>query len=62
MPKVSACMKCREYVVIRDGVYKNQKARELFKRDHSGHLFGTLDYSEVKEGFKTKTAEYESKV
>lgn len=55
-------MKCREYVVIRDGVYKNQKARELFKKDHAGHVFGTLDYSEVKDTFKTRTAEYEEKV
>lgn len=51
-------MACKEYIIIKDGSYKNQKAIQLFEREHSGHFIGTVDYTEVKEGYTSKTNEY----
>ncbi len=61
--KVRACIRCKQYVVIKEG-YKNQLAIKIFEKDHTGHNLGTLDYNDVKDkgsGFESKTNEYTAK-
>ena len=55
--KVRACLKDKQYVVVKEG-YKNQQAIKLFEKDHMGHVMGTLDYTEVKNGFESVTNQY----
>ncbi|MHA1683685.1 MAG: hypothetical protein ACTSUE_22295 [Promethearchaeota archaeon] len=60
--KCRTCMKCKQYILIKDGSYKNQKAVEAFERDHHGHFLGTVDYNEVKDDYQSKTNEYMDKL
>jgi hypothetical protein len=62
--KVRVCLKCKHFVVIKDGSFKNQQAVKLFERDHQGHNMGTLDYNEVSNkasGYESKTNIYQDK-
>lgn len=61
--KVKACLRCKHYVVIKEG-YKAQQAIKLFEKDHAGHNMAILDYNEVKNkaaGYESKTNEYMDK-
>nr|MDO8112255.1 hypothetical protein [Candidatus Sigynarchaeota archaeon] len=61
--KVRACLRCKAYVVVKEG-YKNQQAIKIFEKDHTGHNMGTLDYNEVKDkasGYESKTNFYMDK-
>ncbi|MHA1793867.1 MAG: hypothetical protein ACTSVI_14585 [Promethearchaeota archaeon] len=60
--KVRACLRCKEYVLIKDGSFKNQQAVKLFERDHNGHVLASIDYTEVKDSYKSRTNEYMDKV
>ncbi|MHA1847521.1 MAG: hypothetical protein ACTSYS_15650 [Promethearchaeota archaeon] len=55
---VRACMTCKQYVLIKDDDYLYQRANELFKGYHRGHMLGTLNYNEVKKGFSSRTQEF----
>ena len=58
-------MKCKMYVVIKDGSYKNQTAIKNFDKDHAGHNLFIMDYNDVKDkasGFESKTNQYMDKV
>lgn len=62
--KVRACLRCKQYIVIKEG-YKASQALKLFDKDHAGHNMGILDYNEVKSqaaGYESKTNEYMDKV
>ncbi len=65
MVKVRACLKCKHFVVIKDGSFKNQQAVKLFEREHQGHNMGTLDYNEVKDkasGYESHTNAFQDRV
>ena len=55
--KVRACLKCKQYVIIKEG-YKAQQAVKIFEKDHTGHVMSTVDYTEVKNGFESVTNQY----
>ncbi|HME53097.1 MAG TPA: hypothetical protein VKM55_12825 [Candidatus Lokiarchaeia archaeon] len=62
--KVRACLRCKHYVLIKDGSYKNTQAIKIFDKDHIGHNMAILDYNEVKNkaaGYESKTNEYMDK-
>jgi len=61
--KVRACLRCKHYVVIKEG-YKNTVAIKSFEKDHVGHNLAILDYNDVKDkasGFESKTNQYMDK-
>jgi hypothetical protein len=61
--KVRACLKCKHYVVIKEG-YKNTQAIKIFEKDHIGHNLAILDYNDVKDkaaGYESKTNQYMDK-
>ncbi|MBD3186852.1 hypothetical protein GF325_08510 [Candidatus Bathyarchaeota archaeon] len=58
---VRACMTCKQYVLIKDGDYRYQRAIQRFEGYHRGHMLGTLTFSEVKHGFSSKTDEFLNK-
>ncbi len=59
--KVRSCIKCKLYVVIKDGSVQNQKAVRNFEKDHIGHILATVDYNEVKDDYTSQTNEYMDK-
>nr|MDO8118680.1 hypothetical protein [Candidatus Sigynarchaeota archaeon] len=59
--KVRSCIKCRVYVVLKEGSVQNQKAIRSFEKDHIGHILATVDYNEVKDEYKSQTNEYMEK-
>jgi hypothetical protein len=64
MVKVRACLKCKHFVVIKEG-FKNQQAIKLFEREHTGHNLATIDYNEVKDkasGYESHTNAFQDRV
>jgi hypothetical protein len=59
--KVRACLRCHTYVLVKEG-YQNQQAIKLFEKDHTGHVMGTVDYIEVRNGFTSVTNEYMDRI
>ncbi|MHA1697805.1 MAG: hypothetical protein ACTSWN_03080 [Promethearchaeota archaeon] len=60
--KVRACIQCKHYVIIKDGSFKNQQAISKFEKSHAGHVLITVDYTEVKDSFQSKTNEFMDQV
>ena len=65
--RVRACIKCRQYVIIRPSDPQNQVLIKTFESNHRGHTVITVDLDEVKgqyEHFKpggSKTEEAKEK-
>jgi hypothetical protein len=65
MVKVRACLKCKHFVVLKEGSFNNQQAVKLFEREHQGHNMGTLDYNEVKDkasGYESHTNAFQDRI
>ncbi|MFX1257102.1 MAG: hypothetical protein ACFFAN_04540 [Promethearchaeota archaeon] len=46
--RARACIKCREYVIVRPEDPTNQEIIKVFEGKHRGHTLITLDIDEVK--------------
>ncbi|MEX2682897.1 MAG: hypothetical protein Q6373_015010 [Candidatus Sigynarchaeota archaeon] len=53
-----ACMTCKQYIILTEGDYNSVKAIRLFDATHRGHMVSTVTYSEVKNGYTSKTDEF----
>lgn len=48
MPRARACIKCREYIVIKSNDVSYLDLEKIFEGKHRGHTLITLDIEEVK--------------
>ncbi|MHA1688524.1 MAG: hypothetical protein ACTSUN_04185 [Promethearchaeota archaeon] len=49
--RARACIKCKEYVLIRPNDPQNLFLIKEFERIHSGHTLITLDFSEIQDSY-----------
>ena len=51
MVRARACIRCREYIIIRPIDPSYQELERVFEVDHRGHNLVTLDLNEVKDSY-----------
>lgn len=51
MARARACIKCREYVMIRPDDPSNLELINKFEKHHRGHTLITLNFEEIKGTF-----------
>ncbi len=49
--RARACIKCKEYVLIRPNDPQNLFLIKEFERNHAGHTLITLDFSEIQDSY-----------
>ncbi|TXT64832.1 MAG: hypothetical protein BAJALOKI3v1_160034 [Promethearchaeota archaeon] len=59
--RARACIKCREYVLIRPDDPGNMTLISKFEKNHRGHTLITLNFEEIKGTYKKFLTEEEKK-
>ena len=49
--RARACIKCREFVLIKPESPQNMEILKLFEKKHQLHTIITIDYNEIKGSF-----------
>ena len=58
--RVRACVKCQEYIIIYPNNPINQVHIRKFEKNHTGHTLVTLDITEVKNQYKSRSLHYKN--
>ncbi len=51
MVRARACIRCREYIIIRENDSSYQELERIFEGNHRGHNLVTLDLDEIRDSY-----------